>query len=152
MRTQQEIVDRIEVRKEHDFLGFEVGEYVNFLDYDHAQPYLKVGVTPDQWAKVRSSCADIKNIMADYMEFAWDKAKNCRGISAVRSIMHYQAWLWIEGSTEAMNLIDDIADYSAYGKPELRKICRFLGIDADKYGDGIRVNCEGELPNAKLYL
>ena len=40
-RTQNEIIKRIEARKERDMFGFEWQEYVAYLDYEHAKTYLK---------------------------------------------------------------------------------------------------------------
>ncbi len=142
MRTQQELLDRIKFRKNNDMLGFEVQEYINFLDFDNAKEYLKEGVTKEEWDKAKNKQEDIKQIMTDYMEFAWDKANSFRGISAERSIMHYVAWLWIDGSEEANRLSETIENYECYGKPQLVEICKYLGIDHNKYDDGVRRNSE----------
>jgi len=144
MRTQTEIVTRINERKGNGFLGFETGEYIAYLDFEHAKPFLKDGVTVDEWAAPELITADlgkIKERMIDYMDFAWEKAKNCRGISASRSISHYQAWLWLEGVWSNED-IDALANYQHYGKDELAKICTHLGLDASKYDDNIRKNHE----------
>jgi len=47
-------------------------------------------------------------------------------LSEKRSIMHYIAWLWLLGENEFDNLMDD---YSNYGKPQLRKIEKYFGIN-----------------------
>ena len=140
MRTQNEIVNRIKNRENNDVFGFETGEYISFLDFEHAKPFLKDGVTISEWKPSENIRENILGIMLDYMPFAWEKAKDCRGISAVRSIMHYVAWLWL--------LDDDFTideDYQYYGKDELRKICAHYGWDADQWDDKIRVNSESEL-------
>jgi hypothetical protein len=71
------------------------------------------------------------------MDFAWDKANNGRGISANRSIAHYQAWLWLLGVEWCDTLMDD---YEFYGKPQLIRICEYLGLDPKQWDDGERVN------------
>ena len=148
MRTQDELVERYNARKPHDPLGFEVHQYIRFMDYEHAKEFLKPEVKPDDWDNDRVDPANIRDIMIDYMAFAWDKANNARGISAGRSMMHYQAWLWIEGSDEAVALAESLETYDNYGKPELREICQFLGLDANKWDDGLRGNSEYELEAA----
>lgn len=45
MRTQEEIVQRIEQVKERDMFGFEWQELMPFLDFEHARPYLVDGAT-----------------------------------------------------------------------------------------------------------
>lgn len=145
MREQDEIVARIEKVKESDIFGFESIEYIDYLDFEHAKPYLKEGVTQEEW-DVKSQDA-IRERMGDYMDFAWNKAINCRGISAGRSIAHYQAWLWIEGAW-ADEDIKALEDYEHYGKDELTKICKHLGLDASQWDDNYRVNNEDELEDA----
>lgn len=136
-RTQDEILKRIESRQEHDFGGFECNEYLECLDFEHVKPYLKDGVTPDQWTQKTEE--DVRRGAIEYMSFAWDKANNCRGISANRSIMHYIAWLWLLGEDGFDDLMDD---YEFYGKPQLERICEYFGLDPKKWDDGRRSNTE----------
>ena len=140
MRTQDEIVARIRERQPHDFLGFEVMEYWPYLDYEHAKPFLKEGVKPEEWTD-RPDIAKVKQVMVDYMPFAWEKANGCRGISAGRSLSHYAAWLWLDGDDK---LWPTLEHYEFYGKDQLRAICAHLGIDPDKWDDRRRVNSDME--------
>ncbi len=121
-RTQDEIAARINSRKEHDLLGFEVGEYANYLDYAHAKEFLKPDVTQKQWQKIETKSPE--GVIKDYMHFAWEKANDCRGISAGRSISHMIAWLWLDGKDWP-----EIEDYQFYGKPQLVRICKEYGIN-----------------------
>lgn len=134
-RPQEDILKRIELRKQEDMFGFEVPYYVSALTYENAKPFLNDGVTEAEWSQ--QSLDDIKLQAVEYMAFAWEKANDCRGISANRSIMHYQAWLWLLGQEWGDSLMDD---YEFYGKPQLIKICEFLGLDPAKWDDGERVN------------
>lgn len=146
MRTQEQITEQIEKRKEADILGFETVEYLRFLDYEHVKSYLKEGVKPEDWTPDENSKETILKIMLDYMPFAWKKAKNCRGISASRSISHFKAWIWM--LNDGFGFSDD--DYCFYGKDLLRKICKQYGWDPKQWDDGIRVNNEYELENASV--
>lgn len=141
-RTQEEIVNRIESRKKNDMFGFEWQEYLSYLDYEHAKPYLKDGLTEQEWQEHLSTVAHPKTVMINYMPFAWEKANSCRGISAWRSLSHYQAWLWLDGDEELWPTLDD---YQYYGKPQLVEICEYLGIDSSEWDDDVRVNSEDEL-------
>lgn len=146
MRTQEQIVQQIENRKDSDFLGFEINEYLRFLDYEYAKQYLKEGTKPEQWGEASENTTEgILKIMLDYMPFAWDKAKNCRGISASRSISHYKAWIWM--LNDGFEFDED--SYCHYGKDLLRSICKQYGWNPNKWDDGIRVNDESELEFAK---
>lgn len=124
MKTQDEIVARVRIRKEHDFFGFETSEYLDYLDFAHAKEFLKPDATPEQWEKVHSKAKSPEDAIKDYMPFAWDKANNCRGISAGRSICHMIAWLWLDGKDWP-----ELEDYEYYGKPHLVRICKEYGID-----------------------
>lgn len=145
MRTQEQIVERIENRKDDDFLGFEIVEYLRFLEYKYAKPYLKESSKPEDWKQDENSTESILEIMLDYMPFAWEKAIGCRGISASRSISHYVGWIW---------MLDDGFEFDAdlychYGKNLLREICKQYGWNPNQWDDGIRVNYESEIEMAK---
>ena len=140
MKKQEEIVNQILARQRDDMFGFEVSEYIDFLDFDHAKSYLKDGVTEKEWAKIykKPTKKNVLKAMKDYMDFAWEKANNCRGISANRSVAHYQAWIWLldDGFLETFNEIE----YENYGKQKLIAICEKYGWDWKKRDDGARTN------------
>lgn len=142
MRTQDEIVARIEEAKKTDIFGFEITEYIPFLDYTHAKPFLMDGTTEEQYTEMYKPMID-ENILAamkSYMEFAWEKANNCRGISANRSMAHYKAWLWLlnDGFLEQFERIE----YEHYGKEKLIAICEKYGWDWKSLDDEVRTNGE----------
>ena len=142
MRTQSEIVERIEKVREMDILGFETSEYPPYLDFEHARPYLKEGTTEKDWASHPELTDEaVKAEMRDYIEFAWKKANGFRGISAGRSIGHYRAWFWLLGEAEAETELSE-ENYEFYGKDQLVWITEWLGLDPEKYDDGVRLNEE----------
>lgn len=136
-RTQEEIVARIEERKDDDFGGFEVDEYIDYFDFEHARPYLKSDATQEQWEKHLTMVLAPKERIANYMPFAFEKAHGQRGISANRSIMHMIAWAWLSGDESLLAfIVDSFRDnYSDYGLPILRGICERLKIDPADHGD-----------------
>lgn len=144
MRTQQQVVEQIEKRKDADFFGFEVTKYLHFLDYEHAKTYLVEGIKSEEWEFDENSTESILKIMLDYMPFAWEKAKNCRDISATRSISHYKAWIWL--LDDGFEIDED--SYRYYGKDILRSICKQYGWNPNQWDNGIRVNDESEFETA----
>lgn len=140
MRTFEEIVKRIEDTAGEDWLGFEVNEYFRALTPEQIE-VLKPRIIKQE-ADLSKHVPDLTNDEAirkcciDYMPFAWDKANNCRGISAGRSLAHYKAWLWMLGTDE----FEGIDEYEYYGKPQLVQICAFFGLDSARWDDGRRVN------------
>ena len=139
MRTQEEIVAKIEEVKKTDFFGAKTGDLIGFLDFEHAKPYLKPDTTPDQWEQSPLTREAVLKEMEDYMEFAWDKANGFRGLSASRSMDHYSTWIWLLGDEDKLG---DLSDYQYYGKDNLVKICEHYGWDSSKWDDGVRANSE----------
>lgn len=139
MRSTQEIIDRINEVQARDWMGTQTSDLLVRLEFEDAKPFLKDTAKAEEW-KVRGR--DRESLIAemlDYMPFAWDKAINCRGISAGRSMDHYTAWVWLAGDD-----LGDLTDYEFYGKDNLRKICDHYGFDANQWDDGVRVNSEDE--------
>lgn len=123
MRTQSEIMARIEAIKGSDWLGTQVVDLAQQLPFDTARKYLDL--TPEDEAKWHAP--DVRAEMAGYIAFAWGKCTGHRGISAGRSLDHYRAWCWLIGDDEALAFIDDDANYAPYGAPVLAYLCRRYG-------------------------
>ena len=139
MRTQEEILRRVKKIEKRDLLRFETNDLLGYLEHESVKPFLKKEARDKPWKPEKQK--DVKKIMIEYMGFAWEKANNCRGISSSRSMSHYRAWLWIDGSPEALKIIP-AADYEHYGKNELCKICNYLKLDSKQWDDGVRCNTE----------
>ena len=135
IRTDEEILARVEEVKDRDWMGFERNDLIIYLPFDKARPFLVEGTTEDEWETLDRSRESVLKTMLDYMPFAWDKANNKRGFSAGRSMSHYAAWTWMAGDD-----FGNLTDYECYGKDHLRKICNHYGWDADQWDDGVRDN------------
>jgi hypothetical protein len=133
-RTQQEIIDRIRHTKESDIFGVIKSDLSAFLTFENVKQFLKEGVTAEQW-KSQFSSDPIQEIK-DYMEFAWEKANDQRGLSSARAIMHMESWLWLAGEDEFLKFAqDEDNNYAPYGKPILAAICKKYGIRNQDNGD-----------------
>jgi hypothetical protein len=127
MRTQDEIVARFMLRKDLDLLGFETGEYLLALDFEHAKPFIDPRATPERWKDVIfSGDESVLERMRSYVDFAYEKINDERGISAVRSISHYIAWLWLVGNDALCNWVES-AEYTDYGRAIMDRICAEYG-------------------------
>lgn len=140
-RTDAEILARIKTieKRGHDWLGTETAELVCRLSFQAAMPWRKLEAKAKDWKQWPRDAESVVAEMLDYMPFAWDKANNCRGISAGRSLNHMAAWLWLLGFDEAA---DAVNDYDHYGKPHLRAICEAFGWDWRQWDDGRWANSE----------
>ena len=141
MRSDKEILDRIIVVDPRDHYGAEVGDLVEALSWKTAMEkgFLKKTCTEEYWefeCRLRND-VEVLNEMLRYMDFAWGKANNCRGLSAERSLHHYSAWLWFLGYDNAS---EQVRHYDFYGKDRLRAICEYLNWDWKKWDDDIWVN------------
>lgn len=139
IRTEEEVLAKFLEVKEEDFFGFKTNDLLERLPFKFIKQYLKEDATEEKWEEVRQPLTreSILKAMEEYMPFAWEKANNCRGLSAGRSMAHFMMWTWL--------LCDDFGDleeYEYYGKDNLVKLCEFYGWDHTQWDDGIRSNTE----------
>lgn len=136
-RIQEEIVKRIQDRKDNDFFGFERITYMAYLNLEHMAVFLEPGeVIISHDPSLIDPVDEIKN----YMEFAWDKANNMRGLSAGRSVDRMTAWLWLAGEDDLCEWVSNCDNYYHYGKEILEKICEHYNIDWKQWDNGERTN------------
>ena len=128
MRTQSEIVARMKDFSDNryrDFFCVMRKDLIGYLDWEHAKPFLKDGITADQWREAEEWTPPTRDAvldaMAGYLPFAFDKAHHQRGISAGRSLDHFSNWIWLLGP-EAMEHFGSFADYDNYGLGHLERI------------------------------
>lgn len=141
-RTVKEILDRIKAVEKNDWLGTIRGDLVSYLPYSDAKPFLKPEVTEAGW-KVRTM-TPLENAN-NYLTFAWGKANDCRSLSAGRSIEHFQAWMWLAGRDDIVEILSDGDRYCYYGKPLLVMVSALVGFDWAAADDGRWANDEDSL-------
>lgn len=141
MRKQEEIIERFKAAAPRDPFGFESGEYLRALNKEALETlrgeFIKEDADLSEFEPDLTSDEAIRTQCIEYMDFAWQKANDCRGISAARSLSHYRAWLWLLGEDQ---FDDQLEDYEFYGKDELIKVCEFLDLDHKQWDDGVRTN------------
>lgn len=126
MRTLEEIKKRIE---EHVADKSPLGNRmmiaacggVHPLMYFHPD-YIKEGYQPDPLTEEA-----VIDAMRKYIDFAFEKAHNQRGLSANRSIWKFTQWLWLIEDEALLDFAENSDNYPMYGLPILRAI-------AEKYG------------------
>jgi hypothetical protein len=130
MRTPDEIVARIIARRLRDPLGFEINEYVLALDYEHARAFIRPETVAKDWgAPSYQSDEVVLERMQTYVDFAYEKINDERGISAHRSIGHYIAWLYLVGNDELRAWVEKEVDtnYHSYGRHIMDRIVTAYG-------------------------
>ena len=138
MRTPSEIVEQVrQIRADagRDIFGVEAGDLAECLSFDDVKLLLKPEAVARPWGPVAASDdAAVVERLKGYMPFAWDKANNCRGLSALRSLSHMRAWVWLLGEDAVADILGHY--YDRYGKPHLAAICERYGIDWRKLDNG----------------
>lgn len=124
MRTQEEIVARVEEVATGDILGFQREVLLPCLTYENAKRFLKEGFPENEWfpSLPVPDDSEVRLEMANYMKFAWGKVEGHRGISASRSITKMCEYLWLLGDDDMVARVTE-APYTPYGAPALKLIC-----------------------------
>ncbi len=136
MKSIEVIKQKISEGFEHDVFGFGVDDLVEVLPFETAEEYLAESFlgkenAAEEWEALRlKTDDDVRDKMLDYLSFAWDKADDCRSLSADRSIRHFAAWAWLIDD-ELYNKIEDMYenDYIPYGTPILTYLSKELGYE-----------------------
>lgn len=126
MKTQLDIINYYIAHKEQDMLGFMAEAILPYLSVEQVKTLFPDADLKD-WVTIPLTEADVIEDARKYMEFAWDKALNHRGISASRSIQKMQGWMWLLGKDELSHRCEKNEGYAPYGAPILAAICREMG-------------------------
>lgn len=142
MKTEEEIIFRIKSLGDgpYDTFGFQRSDLLEFLPFGFAKPWLNDGSSEEEWAKEvykEPSEENVKKKMSAYLEFAWGKARDRRGLSAMRSVQYFKAWLWLLGDQGLLEGFE-AAGYGNYGAPKLKVVSDFLGF-AVPWEDALRM-------------
>ena len=135
MRTIEEIAERVWALRgsNADFFGFESADLIVRLPFDQASPYLRAGVTREEWEpRPRDHASVLKALESDLIE-AFRAANDCQGNSAFRAMSRLKATLWLLGEDEAA---EELEGYTYYGKPQLRAVCDHYGLDWRQHDNG----------------
>ena len=126
MRTREEIIKELRLPPAGDLFGFRAGVVIAYLDFEKAKEFLNPEVKAEDWKQLPliEEVAIVE--MREYMDFAWGKVRDHRGISASISVEKMEAWLWLLGDDETLRKVQQ-ARYENYGAPKLAVVC-------DRYG------------------
>lgn len=136
MRTKEQIINKIKLEKDNDFFGVICADLATYLPIEEVQKLFPEADLKDFKTKELTR-ENVLQEIKDYLEFAWDKANNQRGLSAGRSMDHFTAWIWLLGDEDSFG---DLRDYQYYGKDNLVEICEFYNLQHLNFDDGVREN------------
>jgi len=81
------------------------------------------------WIQETVALDAVKAEMDSYMPFALSKAREHRGLSSMRTIWHYRAWLFLLDDDDGVAFAEDESNYANYGVPILLWVCTKYGIN-----------------------
>jgi len=130
MRSQSEILKRFE--EADDFLGTQKADLGAYLEFENVKAFLNEEYIAqvESGEEVWEASTDPKKEILDYLPFAYEKARNERGISAGRSMLHFKTWIWLDDEKFYNEVIDLIDNYTHYGIPALNKIAKHYGHES----------------------
>lgn len=148
-RSQEEIVARIkgyQAAPMADFFGFRTEVLIAALHKPHARQFLKEG------AKILEDWPDPEDAQeraAGYLEFAIEKIRNHRGVSAVRSVQKLGEYAWLLRRDDVVDSME-AAPYENYGAPQVKCFALMLGLrwpgdealNRMAHGEPCRPGCE----------
>lgn len=125
-RTQGQIVARIEEIAEEDAFGWSRELLIDYLDFEHAKPWLNEDVTAGQWEAAQTKHGSLEVLARGYLAFAIDKINDERGISASRSVDKLTHMAWLAGRDDIVTAMD-AAGYEPYGEPKVQAFADGMG-------------------------
>lgn len=129
----KQVKARYESVGKEDFFGWAGEVLLDYISFEDAKEYFKSDYVEEvkSGATKHTTVTDINEAaqdFLDYMNFAWGKAQDERGISAGRSIMKLREWLFVMNRPDLAEEIDREDLYPPYGAPALISICEKMGI------------------------
>lgn len=125
VRTTDEILFRIEVIKERDWLDIQTEELVRQLPVGYPHHLLDYFFTPAENAsRVPLTDEEIHECILSNMEKAWTLANSGKDASLEGLLHKYEAWMWLLG-----DYIGPLTEFNDHGKDNLAKICKKYWIN-----------------------
>jgi hypothetical protein len=123
MRTMEQLKERIALMKKRDGFGMAIADLLVY-DPDELKPEHR-----DEAKKLEDAQVDAERQLREYLPFAFDKALGHRGLSAGRSVMHVQNWLWLMERDDLLDFAESDDNYACYGVPILKHVAGALGVE-----------------------
>lgn len=122
LKTQDELVAYYRERAPKELFGEAFSDIGAFLTADNLQPLCRKDADLSDHNPKECTREGVLMLMSSYIGFAWDKAMGHRGLSAGRSLRHFETWLWLLGDDETLAFLRDDNNYPQYGCPVLKRI------------------------------
>src|SRR5690242_20650097 len=128
LRSSIDVKEKYKTLRSDDFFGFSFEVFIDFMKYEDAKEFISKEnidkiTSGEEKFEEPAGIQQATQEFLDYMNFAWGKALDMRGISASRSITKLSAYLWIMNRADLSEEIERDDLYNPYGAPALISIC-----------------------------
>lgn len=130
VRPMSDVVAQLKADKPPDLVegsmfGFWIEVPLEFVTFDDAKAagILKPGA--EAWEAPLYTVASVTEGAQKYMEFAWGKVRDHRGISAVRSVEKIGMYMWLLMRDDVLRAMNEVG-FAQYGAPKLKAACDLL--------------------------
>ena len=126
-RSESEILERLKgIEAEGGFLNFAPEVLREALGFEWCKAHGGTKEDAEPWESWDGKT--LEEAARSYLEFAYDKATDHRGISANRSVDKMREFAWLLGRDDVVEAMD-AAEYVQYGAPKLKACADGLGWD-----------------------
>lgn len=116
-RTETEVVEHLRAIRD-DFFSWKWEVLATHLSADAVREFCKPDADLSDWTPRPLHVEAVFAEFVEYLDFAWGKALDERGISAERSVDKLGEFLWLLGEDEVLARFT-AAGYAMYGAPKL---------------------------------
>ncbi len=126
-RTQEQILERF--NSVGDIFSAQKEDLICYMTFENAKPFLddEYALKVERKEEEREMLSDAEKEIVEYLDFAYEKAEGQRANSAMRSMLHFRTWIWLDDPEFYDEIIDEIDNYTNYGIPVLDKISAKYG-------------------------
>ncbi len=145
LKNAKELVERYgTLNDENDWFGVMRQDLLAYVPWDQAKDLIpenrqlgrtfprieyRADLTEKTWESNRTPLTEaaILKELTDYVGFACEKIQDHRQLSCLRSMAHFEIWMWMLGDAKRWAEIESIG-MDDLGKARLARICEMYGI------------------------
>lgn len=145
MKTNEDILERIQELETTDMFKWESNLLITFLPLHLAKPLLESrGLKHgDRWIDQDRSPEAMLDKIRQFMDIALETVIAHRGTKTQRSVDYLRAWIWLMEDEVMLTYMDNPDHFPQYGAPILREICRRYQLPWPSDNPGLQRMAEG---------
>lgn len=145
LRSQDEIVTRLKEGEQANLASIYRWQVLAaVLDFEHGAAFCNPAATAADWGLPQTP-EEVVRDAREYLQFAIDKIRDHRSLSAERALAKLIEWAWLlcrDDALEAMRA----AEHKQYGAPKVRAFAMAFGWWPDPAADEVFIRMADGLP------